>query len=62
MEEEIFIQEKKKLKEIVEKIKEEEKELEDSLSNSDKSYDLENIAKANSLQFKIKKLEDITKL
>lgn len=62
MKEEIFIQEKKKLKEIVEKIKEEEKELEDSLSSSDKSYDLENIAKANSLQFKIKKLEDIKKI
>lgn len=62
MEEEIFIQEKKKLKEIVKKIKKEEKELEDSLSSSDKNYDLENIAKANSLQFKIKKLEDIKKI
>ena len=62
MEEEIFSQEKQKLKEIVKKINDEENELEYSLSNSDMNYDLENIAKANILQSQIKKLEDIKKI
>ncbi|MBO5349505.1 MAG: AAA family ATPase [Clostridia bacterium] len=62
MEEEVFSQEKQKLKEIVKKINEEENELENSLSSSDMNYDLENIAKANILQSQIKKLDDIKKI
>ena len=62
MEEEIFSQEKQKLKEIVKKINEEEHEIESSLSNSDMNFDLENIAKANILLAQIKKLEDIKKI
>ncbi len=46
MEEDVFLEEKQKLKEIVEKIEEEESDLEKSLSSSDMNYDLENIAKA----------------
>ena len=46
MEEDVFLKEKQKLKEIVEKIDKEESNLEKSLSSSDMNYDLENLAKA----------------
>ena len=49
MDEEIFLEEKQKLKEILKKIKEEETTIEESLSNSNMNYDMENIAKANVL-------------
>ncbi|MBR2744373.1 MAG: AAA family ATPase [Clostridia bacterium] len=62
MDEEIFLEEKEKLKEIVGKINNEEQIIEDNLSSSDMNYDLENIAKANVLQAQIKKLEDIKKI
>ena len=62
MEEEIFQEEKKKLKDIVQKIKEEEQTIEESLSNSNMNYDMENIAKANILMAQVKKLEDIKKI
>lgn len=62
MEDEVFLEEKQKLKEIVKKIKEEEQTIEESLSNSNMNYDLENIAKANILMAQVKKLEDIKKI
>lgn len=46
MEEDVFLEEKQKLKEIVEKIEKEESDIEKSLSSSDMNYDLENLAKA----------------
>ena len=62
MDEEIFLEEKDKLKEIVQKMDDEEHIIEENLSSSDMNYDLENIAKANVLQAQIKKLEDIKKI
>ena len=62
MDEEIFLEEKQKLKEILKKIKEEETTIEESLSNSNMNYDMENIAKANVLMAQVKKLEDIKKI
>ena len=59
MEEEVFLEEKEKLKEIVQKITQEESEIENALSGADMNYDLENIAKAKVLQARIKKLSDI---
>ena len=40
MEEDIFLEEKQKLKEVIQKITEEETELENTLSSSDMNYDL----------------------
>lgn len=62
MDEEIFLEEKQKLEEIVKKISTEEMSIEQSLSSSNMNYDLENIAKANVLQAQVKKLEDIKKI
>lgn len=62
MEEDIFLEEKQKLKEVIQKITEEETELENTLSSSDMNYDLENLAKAQVLQSQIKKLSDIKKI
>ena len=62
MDEEVFLEEESKLKEIVKQITKEEKELDESLSNSDMNYDLENIAKARILQAQIRKLLDIKKI
>ena len=62
MEEEVFLQEKEKLQEIVEKISEEENLIEKHLSSANMNYDLENIAKSKILQAQIKKLSDIKKI
>ena len=62
MDSEIFKQEEKKLKEVVSKISEEEENLETSIKKSSMNYDLENIAYAEILGAKIKKLEDIKKI
>ncbi len=62
MDEEILLQEKEKLKQVIEKINQEESNIEESLSNSDMNFDLENIAKANVLLAQIKKLHDIKKI
>lgn len=59
MEEEVFLEEKEKLKEIVQKITEEEAEIENALSGANMNYDLENIASAKVLESQIKKLSDI---
>lgn len=61
MEEEVFLEEKEKLKEIVKKITEEESEIENELSGANMNYDLENIASAKVLESQIKKLSDIKK-
>ena len=62
MNEEIFSQEKDKLKEIVKKINEEEANIDTALSQTSMNYDMENIAFANVLQAQVKKLEDIKKI
>lgn len=62
MNEEIFSQEKDKLKEIVKKINEEETNIDTTLSQTSMNYDIENIAFANVLQAQVKKLEDIKKI
>lgn len=62
MNEEIFSQEKDKLKEIVKKINEEETNIDTALSKTSMNYDMENIAFANVLQAQVKKLEDIKKI
>lgn len=62
MNEEIFSQEKDKLKEIVKKINEEETNIDTALSKTSMNYDIENIAFANVLQAQVKKLEDIKKI
>lgn len=56
MEEDVFLEEKQKLKEIVEKIEKEESDIEKSLSSSDMNYDLENLAKARSNTISNKKV------
>ena len=55
MEEEVFIEEKAKLKEITKKILEEEENLEEYLSNVSMNYDLENIAQAKVVESQIQK-------
>ena len=62
MNEEVFSQEKDKLKEIVNKINEEETNIDTTLSQTSMNYDIENIAFANVLQSQVKKLEDIKKI
>ena len=62
MEEDVFIEEKAKLKEITKKILEEEENLEEYLSNVSMNYDLENIAQAKVVESQIQKLENIKKI
>lgn len=62
MDEEIFQKEKEKLKEIVQKIKDEKELIEHTLSGSDMNFKLEDMAKATLLQSYLKKLEDINKI
>ena len=59
MDEEIFKQEKEKLKDIVKKINKEENNLEQYLSSADINYDLENIAQAQFVSSQLRKLENI---
>lgn len=59
MDEEIFKQEKEKLKDIVKKIDKEENNLEQYLSSADMNYDLENIAQAQFVSSQLRKLENI---
>lgn len=56
MEEDVFLEEKQKLKEIIEKIEKEESDIEKSLSSSDMNYDLENLAKARGNTISNKKI------
>ena len=50
------------LKNTIEQITEEEKIMEDALSNADMNYDMENLAKGQVLQMYVDKLESIKKL
>ena len=59
MDEEIFKQEKEKLKDIVKKINKEENNLEQYFSSADMNYDLENIAQAQFVSSQLRKLENI---
>ena len=62
MEDKIFSEEAKKLKIVVQKIEKEEQELEYTLENSDRNYDMENLAKGNLLMTQVKRLHDIKKI
>ena len=62
MDKKIFSEEEKKLKEIINKIDEEEKYIENRLSTSNMNYNMENIAKGLIMQMYVKKLEDIKKI
>ena len=62
MDKKIFSEEEKKLKEIINKIEEEEKYMENRLSTSNMNYNMENIAKGLIMQMYVKKLEDIKKI
>lgn len=61
MDKKIFLEEEKKLKEIIKKIEEEEKYMENRLSTSNMNYNMEDIAKGLIMQMYVKKLEDIKK-
>lgn len=62
MDDEVLNKEKQKLKEILNKMKTEELEIEEYLSNSNMSFKLDDIARANIIQAQIKKLADIEKI
>ena len=62
MDDEVFYKEEQKLNEILQKMKEEEQETEEYLSNSNMSFKLDDIARANVIQAQIKKLADIKKI
>lgn len=62
MDKETFLEEEKNLKNTVEKIAEEEKFIEDTLSSADMNYDMENIAKGLVLQMYVDKLDNMKKI
>lgn len=62
MNDEVFNKEEQKLNEILKKMKEEEQETEEYLSNSNMSFKLDDIARANVIQSQMKKLADIKKI
>ena len=57
-----FLEEKEKLKEINNKVLEEEKIIEEELRKSDLNYTMEDIAKGEVLLTRVKKLENIKKI
>ena len=57
-----FLEEKEKLKEINNKVLEEEKLIEEELRKSDMNYTMEDIAKGEVLLTRVKKLENIKKI
>lgn len=62
MEEKCFQEEKKKLKQVIQKIEQEEKELEERMSEESGMYDMENLAKGNSMLMNIQRLNNIKKI
>ena len=62
MDEKEFLREKEKLAEVVEKLNNEEKELEEHTSKSDKNYEKESFVKAHLLYLNHKKLSDLKKI
>lgn len=62
MDSKIFVEEENKLKDVVCKITKEEENLENELKSASLQYDMENIAKGQVLQMKVKRLDDIKKI
>lgn len=62
MEEKEFLREKEKLKQVVEKLQEEEKELENSLKKTDSNYEKDSYVKAHIMYIGEKKLSDLKKI
>ena len=62
MDEKEFLREKEKLTEVVKKLNNEEKELEEHTSKSDKNYEKESFVKAHLLYLNHKKLSDLKKI
>ena len=62
MDSKIFVEEENKLKDVVCKITKEEENLENELKSASLQYDMENIAKGQVLQMKVKRLDDINKI
>ena len=62
MEKNTFIEEEKKLQSTIDKIIEEETYIENTLSNTNMNYDMENIAKGLVLQMYVDKLENMKKI
>ena len=62
MEEKEFLREKEKLKQVVEKLQTEEKELEKSLKKTDKNYDKDSYVRAHIVYIGEKKLSDLKKI
>ena len=62
MDKETFLEEEKKLKSTVDRITEEENEIEATLSKTDMNYDMENLAKGLVLQMYVDKLDNIKKI
>ena len=62
MYDEIFKEEEKKLKKTIKKLEDEEKNIEETLSTSNRQYNIEDQAKGLILQMYIDKLENIKKV
>ncbi len=62
MDEKVFLEEKQKLKNTVEEMEEEEKYIEKTLSSSNMSYNIEDVAKGQILQMYADKLDNIKKI
>ncbi len=62
MEEKEFLREKEKLKNVIEKLQAEEKELEKSLKKTDTHYDKDSYVRAHIVYMGEKKLSDISKI
>lgn len=62
MEKNTFLEEEKKLQSTIDKIIEEETYIENTLSNTNMNYDMENIAKGLVLQMYVDKLENMKKI
>lgn len=58
----VFLEEEKKLKDTIQKLTEEENNMDKVLSNADRNYDMENLAKGQVLQMYVDKLEKIKEL
>lgn len=62
MDEKEFLREKEKLKQVVQKLNNEEKELEENFSKTDKNYDKDSYVKAHIEYLNNKKLSDLKKI
>ena len=62
MEEKEFLREKEKLKEVVEKLKTEEKNLENSLTKTNSNYEKDSFVRAHIVYLSEKKISDLKKV